>query len=80
MAIWTIVSLAGLVALAMFCLMFGKYPLTAAEVFGALRAFFGGSTASAASALFELPDSQWSRDELTQLSQLVNDALEKEGK
>lgn len=44
-----------------------------------VRTFFGGSTADAASALFELPDSKWSREELAQLSQLVKQAL-KEGK
>jgi predicted transcriptional regulator len=44
-----------------------------------VRTFFGGSTADAASALFELPDRKWSREELTQLSRLVNQAL-KEGR
>jgi predicted transcriptional regulator len=44
-----------------------------------VRTFFGGSPAEAASALFELPDRRWSRDELAQLSQLVKQAM-KEGR
>jgi len=44
-----------------------------------VRTFFAGSTATAASTLFELPDQKWSREELTQLSRLVNQAL-KEGR
>jgi predicted transcriptional regulator len=44
-----------------------------------VRTFFGGSAADAASTLFELPDRKWSREELTQLSRLVNQAL-KEGR
>ena len=44
-----------------------------------VRTFFGGSPADAASALFELPDGKWSREDLAQLSALVNDAL-KEGR
>jgi predicted transcriptional regulator len=44
-----------------------------------VRTFFAGSTANAASTLFELPDQKWSRDELTQLSRLVSQAL-KEGR
>lgn len=44
-----------------------------------VRTFFGGSTADAASALFDLPDRKLSRDELMQLSQLVEQAL-KEGR
>lgn len=44
-----------------------------------VQTFFAGSTAEAASALFELPDQKWSREELTQLSRLVNQAL-KEGR
>src|SRR5262245_57527623 len=43
-----------------------------------VRTFFAGSTADAASALFDLPDRRMSRDELAQLSRLVKDAL-KEG-
>jgi hypothetical protein len=44
-----------------------------------VQTFFGGSAANAASALLDLPDRKWSRDELTQLSALVTQAL-KEGK
>lgn len=44
-----------------------------------VRTFFAGSTADAASTLFELPEQKWSREELTQLSHLVNQAL-KEGR
>jgi predicted transcriptional regulator len=44
-----------------------------------VRTFFGGSTAEAASALFDLPDRRLSRDELRQLSHLVKQAL-KEGR
>jgi len=44
-----------------------------------VRTFFAGSTADAASTLFELPDRKWSREELTELSRLVNQAL-KEGR
>lgn len=44
-----------------------------------VRTFFGGSAADAASALFDLPDRNFSREELTQLSQLVKQAL-KEGR
>lgn len=44
-----------------------------------VHTFFGGSPADAASALLDLPDKKWSREELTQLSRLVNQAL-KEGK
>ncbi len=44
-----------------------------------VRTFFAGSTADAASALFELPDRKWSREELTRLSDLVAEAL-KEGR
>lgn len=39
-----------------------------------VRTFFGGSTADAASALFNLPDRKMSREELEQLSRLVNQA------
>ncbi|MGH9238898.1 MAG: BlaI/MecI/CopY family transcriptional regulator [Vicinamibacterales bacterium] len=45
-----------------------------------VRTFFGGSTAEAASALFDLPDRKNSRQELEQLSRLVKDALKKEGR
>lgn len=44
-----------------------------------VRTFFGGSTADAASALFDLPDSKLSREQLAELSRLVNKAL-KEGR
>jgi len=40
-----------------------------------VHTFFGGSTADAASALFELRDQKWSREELTRLSELVKQAL-----
>lgn len=44
-----------------------------------VRTFFAGSPASAATALFDLDDHQWSHEELEQLSSLVKQAL-KEGK
>jgi predicted transcriptional regulator len=44
-----------------------------------VRTFFSGSTAQAASALFELPDGKLSREELAQLSRLINHAR-KEGR
>jgi len=44
-----------------------------------VRTFFSGSPAEAATALFELPDRKWSREELTQLSQLIKHAM-KEGR
>jgi predicted transcriptional regulator len=44
-----------------------------------VRTFFGGSPASAASALFELPHGRLSREELAQLSRLVSQAR-KEGR
>src|SRR5579862_6977611 len=44
-----------------------------------VQTFFGGSTADAASALFELPDRKLSREELADLSRLVSEAL-KEGR
>ncbi len=44
-----------------------------------VRTFFAGSTADAASALFELSDGKLSREELAQLSRLVNQAS-KEGR
>jgi predicted transcriptional regulator len=44
-----------------------------------VRTFFGGSTADAATALFELPDQEWSKADLARLQSLVNDAL-KEGR
>jgi predicted transcriptional regulator len=44
-----------------------------------VRTFFAGSTADAASALFDLPDGRLSREELAQLSRLVNRAI-KEGR
>lgn len=44
-----------------------------------VRTFFGGSPAEAASALFDLPDSTLSREELAQLSRLVKHAA-KEGR
>ena len=44
-----------------------------------VRTFFGGSAADAASALFDLPDRKLSREELAQLSRLVNQAR-KEGR
>jgi predicted transcriptional regulator len=43
-----------------------------------VRTFFGGSTAEAASALFDLPDGRHSREELAHLSRLVKHAM-KEG-
>ncbi len=39
-----------------------------------VRTFFGGSPAETASALFDLPDSKLTRDELAQLSRLVKHA------
>lgn len=44
-----------------------------------VQTFFAGSTADAASALFELSDGTLSREELTQISRLVNQAI-KEGR
>jgi predicted transcriptional regulator len=44
-----------------------------------VRTFFAGSTADAASALFEMPDGKLSREELAQLSRLVSQAM-KEGR
>ena len=44
-----------------------------------VRTFFAGSPADAASALFDLPDGKFSREELAQLSRLVNQAI-KEGR
>ena len=44
-----------------------------------VRTFFAGSTADAASTLFELSDGKLSREELAQLSRLVNQAS-KEGR
>jgi predicted transcriptional regulator len=44
-----------------------------------VRTFFGGSPASAASALLDLPDRKWSREELAELSRQVKQAL-KEGR
>ena len=44
-----------------------------------VRTFFGGSTAEAATALFELPDRRRSREELAQLSRLISQAM-KEGR
>lgn len=44
-----------------------------------VRTFFAGSPADAASALLELPDRKWSRDELEQLNRLVKQAM-KEGR
>ncbi|HXT71585.1 MAG TPA: BlaI/MecI/CopY family transcriptional regulator [Vicinamibacterales bacterium] len=41
--------------------------------------FFGGSTAAAASALFELPDGKLSRPELTEIARLIDQAM-KEGR
>lgn len=40
-----------------------------------VRTFFGGSHAEAASALFDLPDQKLSREELAQLSRLVQQAM-----
>jgi len=44
-----------------------------------VRTFFAGSTADAASALFELSDGKLSRDEVAQLSRLISQAS-KEGR
>lgn len=44
-----------------------------------VRTFFAGSAADAASALFDLHDRRWSREELAELSRRVNQAL-KEGR
>jgi predicted transcriptional regulator len=44
-----------------------------------VRTFFAGSAAHAATALFELPDRKWTKDELDQLNQLVKKAM-KEGR
>ena len=44
-----------------------------------VHTFFGGSPAHAASALLDLPDRKWSREELTELSRQVKRAL-KEGR
>jgi hypothetical protein len=44
-----------------------------------VRTFFAGSTAEAATALFDLPDGRLSREELARLSRLVKDAI-KEGR
>ena len=44
-----------------------------------VRTFFGGSPADAATALFQLPDTPISKDELGQLSALVRKAM-KEGR
>ena len=44
-----------------------------------VRTFFAGSAADAATALFELPDRKWTRDELDQLNQLIRRA-QKEGR
>jgi predicted transcriptional regulator len=44
-----------------------------------VRTFFAGSTADAASTLFELSDGKLSREELAQISRLVNHAI-KEGR
>lgn len=44
-----------------------------------VRTFFAGSAASAATALFELPDRKWTKDELDQLNQLIKKAM-KEGR
>ena len=44
-----------------------------------VRTFFAGSTADAASALFELADSKLSREELVQLTRLINQSS-KEGR
>lgn len=44
-----------------------------------VRTFFAGSTADAASTLFDLPDGKFSREELAQLSRLVSQAI-KEGR
>ena len=44
-----------------------------------VRTFFAGSTADAASTLFELSDRKLTREELAQISRLVNQAI-KEGR
>jgi predicted transcriptional regulator len=44
-----------------------------------VRTFFAGSAAGAATALFELPDRKWTKDELDQLNQLIKKAM-KEGR
>src|SRR6188474_700839 len=44
-----------------------------------VRTFFAGSTANAASALFDLPDGKISREELAELQRLVKQAI-KEGR
>ena len=44
-----------------------------------VHTFFAGSAAHAATALFELPDRKWTKDELDQLNQLVKKAM-KEGR
>jgi predicted transcriptional regulator len=44
-----------------------------------VQTFFGGSAADAASALLDLPDRKWSREELTELSRQVKQAV-KEGR
>jgi BlaI family transcriptional regulator, penicillinase repressor len=44
-----------------------------------VQTFFGGSHAEAASALFELPDSRLTRQQLAELSRLVRQAM-KEGR
>jgi predicted transcriptional regulator len=44
-----------------------------------VRTFFAGSTAHAASALFDLPDGKISREELAELQRLVKQAI-KEGR
>lgn len=44
-----------------------------------VRTFFAGSAADAATALFELPDRKWTKDELDQLNQLIKKAM-KEGR
>ncbi len=44
-----------------------------------VKTFFAGSPASAATALFDLDDHAWTKDELQQLSALVKQAM-KEGK
>jgi predicted transcriptional regulator len=44
-----------------------------------VRTFFAGSAATAATALFDLSDHSWSREELEQLSSLVKQAM-KEGR
>jgi predicted transcriptional regulator len=44
-----------------------------------VRTFFAGSAADAATALFELPDRKWTKDELDQLNRLIKKAT-KEGR